>query len=78
MAHIPDLSKLSEKDKWDLRCRVPIVLVSMLLIAGLAAFAIYRGHDGVMLSTAIGMLGSIALTFLGLKVSDLVKTLRGK
>jgi uncharacterized membrane protein YeaQ/YmgE (transglycosylase-associated protein family) len=78
VAHLPDLSKLSEKDKWDLRCRVLIVLVSMLLIAGLAAFALYKGHDGVMLSTVVGVIGSIALTFLGLKVSDLVKTLRGK
>jgi hypothetical protein len=29
MAHLPDLSKLSEKDKWDLRCRVGAVVLGI-------------------------------------------------
>lgn len=72
------LRELSEKDKWDLLGRAAIALVGIVLIAALAAFALYKGHDGVMLSAVVGVIGSIILTFLGLKVKDLMGTMRGK
>ena len=72
------MTELDPKDRYDLQCRVLIVLVSIVLITGLILFALASGYDGIALVTAIGVIGSIAGSFLGVKITDLARTVRGK
>lgn len=42
------------------KVKVSVIIVSVIGIIGLEAFALYKGIDGALLTTVIGVLGAIA------------------